>query len=72
MILCWFDDSTKPTDAKITEAIGAYIDRFGCRPNMLLVHESVTATVAGIQVRPVTYVRRNNFWVGWEDIKIDS
>ena len=69
MYLFWYDDSTKKTTAlKIQEAIAAYTNRFKSRPNVVLVNEADRAEIKGVQVRSEGYIRRNNFWVGWEDM----
>jgi hypothetical protein len=70
MYMMWYDDSTKKTAAsKIEEAVAAYIRHFKTKPNIVLVHQSDLEPVSGVRVRSVNYVRRNNFWVGWEDPK---
>ena len=33
-----------------------------------LVNEADIAAVEGVQVRPESFIRRNNFWVGWEEV----
>ncbi len=69
MYLGWFDDNPKKTTAlKIQEAIFAYTERFKTQPNVVLVNEADCAEVNGIAVRSAVFIRRNNFWVGWEDI----
>jgi hypothetical protein len=66
--LLWYDDSArKATQIKIEEAINAYTDRFKSRPNVVLVNEADRADIKGVLVRSEGYVRRNNFWVGWEE-----
>ena len=68
MYLGWFDDNPKKsTTLKIEEAIYAYVDRFKTRPNVVLVNEADRAEIKGVLVRSEGYIRRNNFWVGWED-----
>jgi hypothetical protein len=68
MYLLWYDDSAKKaTRIKIEEAISAYTDRFKSRPNVVLVNEEDRAEIKGVLVRSEGYIRRNNFWVGWED-----
>lgn len=70
MYLGWFDDNPKkPVTLKIEEAIDAYVDRFKARPNVVLVNEADRADIKGVLVRSEGYIRRNNFWVGWEDAK---
>ena len=66
--LLWYDDNTKKAPRiKIEEAIGAYTDRFKSKPNVVLVNEADRADIQGMLVRSEGYIRRNNFWVGWED-----
>ena len=66
--LLWYDDSArKTTQIKIEEAISAYTHRFKARPNVVLVNEADRADIKVILVRSEGYIRRNNFWVGWED-----
>lgn len=66
LYLGWFDDSKKTTHDKIAEAIAAYVERFKTRPNIVLVNEAERVEVAGVTVRTEGYIRRNNFWIGWE------
>jgi hypothetical protein len=68
MYLWWFDDNPKKTAKdKIEEAIAAYMERSRLRPNVVLVNEADRAEVQGVTVRSENYIRRSNFWVGWED-----
>ena len=68
MYLLWYDDSAKKAaTVKIEEAISAYTNRFKLRPNVVLVNEADRAEIRGVLVRSEGYIRRNNFWVGWED-----
>jgi hypothetical protein len=68
LYMMWFDDSAKkPAVAKIEEAVAAYMRHFNARPNVVLVNESDRAEVTGVQVRSEAYVRRDNFWVGYEE-----
>ncbi len=68
MYLWWFDDNPKKTAAsKIEEAVAAYCERSHTRPNVVLVNEADRAEIGGVTVRSESYIRRNNFWVGWED-----
>lgn len=69
MYLFWYDDSAKKaTTLKIEEAIAAYTNRFKTRPNVVLVNEADRTEIKGMLVRSEGYIRRNNFWVGWEDM----
>ncbi|KAB8142067.1 hypothetical protein F8S13_16125 [Chloroflexia bacterium SDU3-3] len=64
----WFDDNPKlAVELKIQDAIDAYVRRFGKRPNVVLVNEADVAEIAGMVVRAESFIRRHNFWVGWED-----
>lgn len=67
MYYAWFEDSPKlTTEMKIQDAIDAYIRRFGKRPNTVLVNEADVTAIQGMIIRPEHFIRRNNFWVGWE------
>jgi hypothetical protein len=67
MYLGWYDDNPKHTTAqKIAEACQAYTERFGVRPNLVLVNRDELCEVAGITVRSEGYIRRNNYWVARE------
>ncbi|NJR53038.1 MAG: hypothetical protein HC780_29255 [Leptolyngbyaceae cyanobacterium CSU_1_3] len=71
MYMMWFDDSMKKTAAlKIEEAVEAYVRHFKSKPNIVLVNEADLDQVQGLRIRSVGYVRRHNFWVGWEDPKV--
>ncbi|HWQ15768.1 MAG TPA: hypothetical protein VNL77_23405 [Roseiflexaceae bacterium] len=68
LYMMWFDDSAKKSAAvKIEEAVSAYVKHFNARPNVVLVNESDRVEVAGVRVRSESYVRRDNFWVGYEE-----
>ncbi len=65
--LMWYDDSPKvPLLEKIEDAIDAYTRRFAITPNVVLVNALDTVDYTGINVRGVDFVRRNNFWVGFD------
>lgn len=68
--LMWYDDNPKvPVGNKIEAAIEAYTQRFrGSTPNLVLVNESEVIEHTGIKVCGVSHVRRNNFWVGFDDL----
>jgi hypothetical protein len=71
MYMMWFDDSIKKTSAlKIEEAVEAYVRHFKAKPNVVLVNEADVDQVKGLQIRSVNYVRRHNYWVGWEDPRV--
>lgn len=65
--LGWFDDNgKKPAQTKIAEACAAYVERYQTHPNVVLVNERDRAEVDGLLVRVESYIRPNNFWVGFE------
>ncbi len=67
MFLLWYDDTKKkPTEEKILEGIERYVQRFGARPNLCLVHPEEVVQARGIAIRGAEYVRRNNYWIGVE------
>lgn len=69
--MMWFDDSAKKSaELKIGEAIEAYIRHFKSKPNVVLVNVDEQVQVSGVQVRSASYIRRHNFWVGWEDAAV--
>lgn len=69
MYLLWFDDNAKKaTETKIAEAIAAYQARFSAPPNVVLVNEGEQVSVAGVLVRAERYIRKSNFWVGFEEV----
>lgn len=68
MYLGWFDDNPKKaaTD-KAWEAVAAYRAKFQHSPTVILVNEADRdIQIGGIVVRVEGYIRRNNFWVGFE------
>lgn len=68
MFLMWYDDNPKkPTQQKIAEAVARYQERFQSAPNTVLTNEAERIAVDGMVVRSAGYIRRSNFWVGWED-----
>jgi hypothetical protein len=67
--MIWFDDDRKKTpEIKIAEAMDAYERRFRRHPNVILISEQEQiATVGGVRLKPRTYIRPSNFYVGFED-----
>lgn len=69
VFLMWYDDNPKvPLLKKIEDAIEAYTDRFAISPKVVLVNEAEVVQFERITVRGVGHIRRNNFWVGLEDV----
>ena len=67
--LVWFDDDRrKTTGAKIEEAVAAYERRTGRYPNVVLINEQDRIdTPLKVRLRPLSYIRPSNFYVGYED-----
>jgi capsid portal protein len=65
--LMWYDDNPKtPLVKKIEQAIHAYSRRFAHNPNIVLVNTAEVAEYQGVNIQCVDFVRRNNFWVGFD------
>ncbi len=65
MFLGWFDDDRKKTaKTKIEEAIERYVAKFGENPNLCLLNQADMTNYDGLEVKVVSYVRPNHFWVG--------
>jgi hypothetical protein len=73
MFLGWYDaDKKTPITAKVDDALERYIEKFGSHPDMILMNsegfEEVRAEfVDRYQVRAVSYIPTNTFYVGVED-----
>ncbi len=69
MYLGWLDDSPRRTPAqKLDAAVAAYTERFKVQPNIILVNpEEPLPAAYPITIRRETYIRRANFWLGWEE-----
>lgn len=64
----WYDDDRKKdAGLKIAEAVEAYQDKFGFAPNVVLVNEADLSPHPRVRVRAASFIRRYNFWIGWED-----
>lgn len=67
MFYGWFDDNPKLTTVlKIADAVAAYARRFGVQPDLVLVNPEEVCAVDGLVVRPESFIRRNNYWVGMQ------
>jgi hypothetical protein len=68
MFLGWFDDDRKKTPkSKIEEAIERYVAKFGDNPTLCLLNQADLTAYDGLEVKVVSYVRPNHFWVGRAD-----
>ena len=66
--LVWYDESpTKTVQAKIQDAVGAYVRRFTHRPLLALVNSIDQQEVKGVEVRSDSMVQPNNVWLRLED-----
>lgn len=71
MFLGWYDDTAKKGVAeKVEEAVERYVMKFGEAPNVCLVNAADAASINGIEVRVVEYVRPNHFWVGRDETPV--
>jgi hypothetical protein len=67
--LGWCDfEKSKPVVQKIREGMERYADKFGEKPNIVLVNQNqpdipITLLLDGVELRLVEYVRRNHFWI---------
>lgn len=68
MFLGWFDDDRKKAATiKIEEAIERYTAKFGDKPTLCLCNVADAVVYDGLEVKVVSYVRPNHFWVGRAD-----
>lgn len=68
MFLGWFDDDRKKASKiKIEEAIERYVAKFGDKPTLCLCNAADATACDGLEVKAVSYVRPNHFWVGQAD-----
>jgi hypothetical protein len=75
MYMLWYDDDPKvPPAQKIEEAVEAYVasKRWRYRPNVVLVNEADVVALNDVTVRSEAYIRRNNFWVGYEEAPVEQ
>jgi hypothetical protein len=65
MFLGWYDDTRKKdVREKIEEAVERYIIKYGDNPDLCLVNEADATSFEGLEVRVVSFVRPNHFWIG--------
>lgn len=61
----YYDDSKRPMDAKISEAMSAYLQRFGRAPTVAVVAPMHADTkIDGVVVQTQPYVRDNYVLLG--------
>lgn len=68
--MLWFDDSSKPLNEKVRQAVQYYAAKYGRTPTHCLVnpetHSSVDE-VDDVQVVAAATVMPNHFWVGFDE-----
>lgn len=73
--MLWFDNDTKSgLDNRVERAAQYYQRKYGQTPNMCFVHPSMLAAsqadngavmnANGVQVKPLSTVLPNHFWIG--------
>jgi hypothetical protein len=63
----WYDDNPKLASAKkVEEAVSVYTERFRVRPNLLLINTDEVLEYPGMNVRGVSTIARNNYWLAYE------
>lgn len=68
MYLAWFDaNPKKPTAQKIAEAHQRYVEKFGRKPRVCLVNPNDVIDESAVELRPLTHISRNCFWIGVDD-----
>lgn len=70
--LAWFDPDKKiPTHQKVQDACERYSEKMGSAPVLCLTSHvdalALAETVLPVDVRGVTYVQRNTFYIGCEE-----
>lgn len=73
--MLWFNNDAKlDLDRKVKQAVSYFHDKYGYKPTLCYVHPSMLAgklgnggeeslTIGDIELRPLTHVRPNHFWV---------
>jgi hypothetical protein len=68
MYLAWFDaDRKKPVAQKIAEAHERYLFKFGRAPLVCLVNPEDVIADSPIELRPLSNIGRNCFWIGMDE-----
>ena len=75
--MLWFDNDPKTAlAAKIERAVDYYHKKYGCRPNLCLIHpialdaeqpKPALSSLAGVTVRPYRPVLPGHLWIGIEE-----
>lgn len=68
--MLWFDDSSKPVNEKVRQAVQYYAAKYGRTPTHCLVNPETTSLVEevdNIQVVAAATVMPDHFWVGFDE-----
>jgi len=68
--MLWFDDSNVALSTKIEKAAKYYEKKYGCKPDLCLVHPKMLTDkmdIDGMTVRPYRPVLPGHIWIGIED-----
>jgi len=79
--MLWFDNSKADLKTKLQKALNYYVDKYGQKPNLCLVHplmlegtgyekafQLVFANGVALNVRPYRPVLNGHIWIGIEDM----
>ncbi|MGH2620881.1 MAG: hypothetical protein ACRDHG_09980 [Anaerolineales bacterium] len=69
--MLWYDDSPLDLKLRIEKAAEYYVEKYGHKPNLVVVHPSMLETeelrLNGVLVRRGPSVRPGHFWIGVDD-----
>ena len=68
--MLWFDDSSKPLNEKVRQAVQYYAAKYGRTPTHCLVNPETSSSVEEVdevQVVAAATVMPDHFWVGFDE-----
>lgn len=69
--MLWFDNSKSDLKTKIEKAVDYYEKKYGCKPDLCLLHPSLTpeekVVIEGMEVRAYRPVLPGHIWIGIAD-----
>jgi len=69
--MLWYDDSPLDLKLRIEKAAEYYVEKYGHKPNLCVVHPSMLEAeelrVNGVLVRRGPSIRPGHFWIGVDD-----
>lgn len=68
--MLWFDDSSKPLNEKVRQAVQYYAAKYGRTPTHCLVNPETSSSVEEVdevQVVAASTVMPDHFWVGFDE-----